>query len=91
MQFLEKQEDQHSRLLFLKARSDAEMMDDLKGLREENKVLEGKVGYCMQLLTDSESCFEEDEEEQKELSASAGEESGDEVSVCAIQETVSYR
>ncbi len=96
MQFLENQEDQHSRLLFLKARSDAEMMDDLKSLRYDNKVLEGKVGYCLELLTDSESDFEKDEEgeeeeEQKENSAPNGEESGDDVSACDEWDTHAYR
>ena len=70
VQYLERMEEQHSRLLVLKAKSDEEMFKDVTELRCNQQVLEGKVGYCMQLLEDSDSAGPMEGEEDGSQSAS---------------------
>ena len=63
---LEHYEEEHSRLLVLKAKADGKMCDDFGKLKEEVAIISGKVDYCLRELEDSEGDLEEGEDEEEE-------------------------
>jgi len=64
--FLERVEDEHSRLLIAQAKADAEMHSDIDVMKFNLAVLDGKVTYCMDMIdetfTESDGMEEEEEE-----------------------------
>ena len=67
MEFLEGIEREHSTLLVMKGKADAELYKDIEAIKEDLKVHDGKIAYCMDMLADSdEGSVPEDEEQEEE-------------------------
>ena len=59
---LESIEEEHSWLLVMKGKADAETYEDINTMKEHMQIVDGKVSYCLTML-DSDSADEGEEEE----------------------------